>query len=325
MRDNIFEYLKNNTRTNNLDWLRTTPFVSYGYVTEVVSNTSVRVTPIVQDDPDFSTEFDVTLLSISSASYELSVAPQEKDLVLLLSLDKMHPLMFNDVDTRPETEDNPAGPVLHGHNNTGYTLNAMVGILARTARGAAALRTTVDDNSVSFACSADALFARLLGDVFVNVSAADDGVHKLEITVTPSHPTTLNQQAPLTASFGFQFNGDEDVPIDAGVTMKFSEKAPVTLTHEAPVEINLLEKASLTLNSEEDVTLILKKALKLMVDSSELVTVGNQVDTLGAMVAELIDLIVNLQTVGSPGAHTAGPKTIADASTLKAKWQKVFD
>lgn len=63
---------------------------------------------------------------------------------------------------------------------------------------------------------------------------------------------------------------------------------------------------------------------KLAVETSGKQTIGNATDTLGAMVDELLGLLAQLQTVGSPAAHTASPDFIANVKALQAKWQQVF-
>ena len=59
-------------------------------------------------------------------------------------------------------------------------------------------------------------------------------------------------------------------------------------------------------------------------DKDGIFEIGNAVDTLGAMVSELLDYLSKLKTVGSPANHKASPDFIANMKQLKLKWEKVF-
>jgi len=56
-----------------------------------------------------------------------------------------------------------------------------------------------------------------------------------------------------------------------------------------------------------------------------LVTLGNSVNTLGGLLGQLIQILLALDTVGSPAAHVTGPGAIAQLNTLKGIVDSVFD
>ncbi len=55
-----------------------------------------------------------------------------------------------------------------------------------------------------------------------------------------------------------------------------------------------------------------------------LLEIGNSIATLGAMNSEFIDIVSNLDTVGSPANHSTGPISKPKLIALKQKWDKVF-
>jgi len=53
-------------------------------------------------------------------------------------------------------------------------------------------------------------------------------------------------------------------------------------------------------------------------------TIGSAADTLGSLIKELIEILEDFDTVGSPGSHSTGPGSLVKLQLLKPRWDKVF-
>ena len=71
-------------------------------------------------------------------------------------------------------------------------------------------------------------------------------------------------------------------------------------------------------------TFQLDDAIRLVTSGTGTLEIGNSVDALGGILAELCDIIATLGTIGSPGAQKANPVTIAKAEALAVIVGKVF-
>jgi hypothetical protein len=177
-------------------------------------------------------------------------------------------------------------------------------------------------------------------------------------TVHGKAPVTRDIRSPQTliVGIGNAESEDPEEERDAPVTETYGSKAPITKDirgaqsykigigkdgdTEAPVDITLGEKADITLAGKAGVTAEFKKALDLLFegeaqlvskkaitvksDSSEQLEIGNTVATLGAMIDELLQNIIGMKTVGSPGQHVVSPDDIAKFTQLQTKWGQVF-
>lgn len=330
---NAFEYSKNNERTSQMAWLRAIPFISYGYIKKVLGKTHVRVRPVVQKTQSIIDEFDVTLLSLSSASFEFSVMPQEEDLVLLFSLDKIHPDMFNSVMTRTydeegneklaETEEGVLvdHAILHEQSMLGYTGNAMVGILASTIKGGAALQASVDSESFFLTCNNPAIM-QITKHFTLGFIAPSNDTYEINVRISNNFETNLSLEGMLDIKIGFRFDGEQDIPVDAPVTILLSEKAPVSLVSESTLKAQI--KKEVDIHVQDIVTLVAEKAIEMLVDGTDLITIGNKVNTLGGILEKYNDILSNFDTVGSPASHSTGPGAKAQLAAVKTEQEKVF-
>jgi hypothetical protein len=177
-------------------------------------------------------------------------------------------------------------------------------------------------------------------------------------TIHGKAPVTRDIRSPQTVVIGIgnDETGDAEEERDAPVNETYGSKAPITKDirgsqaykvgigkdgdTEAPVDITLGEKADVAVTSKSGLTakfkkaldilfedvmkLVSKKAVTLKSDSSELLEIGNTIATLGAMVDELLQDLISMKTVGSPGQHVVSPDDIAKFTQLKTKWGQVF-
>jgi hypothetical protein len=131
-------------------------------------------------------------------------------------------------------------------------------------------------------------------------------------------PITKDIRGPQVYKVGIGKDGDTEAPID----MTLGEKADVTLTSKSGLTVKF--KKALDLLVEDVMKLVSKKAVTLKSESSELLEIGNTIATLGAMVDELLQDVISMKTVGSPGQHVVSPDDIAKFTQLKTKWGQVF-
>jgi hypothetical protein len=131
-------------------------------------------------------------------------------------------------------------------------------------------------------------------------------------------PITKDIRGPQTYKIGIGKDGDTDAPVD----ITLGEKADVTMTSKSGLTAKF--KKILDLLFEDAIKLVSNKAITLKSESSELLEIGNTIATLGAMVDELLQDIIAMKTVGSPGQHVVSPDDIATFTQLKTKWGQVF-
>jgi hypothetical protein len=131
-------------------------------------------------------------------------------------------------------------------------------------------------------------------------------------------PITKNIRGPQTYKAGIGKDGDTDAPIDA----ELGSKADITLTSQSGLNANF--KKALGLLFEGAMKLVSKQSVTIKSDSNELLEIGNAVATLGAMVDELLQILIAMRTVGSPGQHVVFPADITKFTQLKTKWGQVF-
>jgi hypothetical protein len=69
----------------------------------------------------------------------------------------------------------------------------------------------------------------------------------------------------------------------------------------------------------------IKSASKTIIESGSKVVVKNAAQSLAALVGELIDDLVGLQTIGPPPQHTVSPASIAKLNALKTKFDALLE
>jgi hypothetical protein len=131
-------------------------------------------------------------------------------------------------------------------------------------------------------------------------------------------PIAKDIRGPQTYNIGIGKDGDTNAPVN----MTLGGKADVTVTGKSGLTAKF--KKVFDLLSEDAIKLVSKKAITLKSESSELLEIGNAIATLGAMVDELLQDIIAMKTVGSPGQHVVSPGDIATFTQLKTKWGQVF-
>jgi hypothetical protein len=188
--------------------------------------------------------------------------------------------------------------------------------------------------------------------------AAQEREAPITETVHGKSPINRDIRAPQTTIVGIgnAESGDEAEERDAPVHETYGSKSPITKDirgpqaytigigtdgdTEAPVSIEMGSNADAALTSKSGLTAKFKKAFDLLVedvmklvshkavtlksDSSELLEIGNMIATLGELGDTLLETIIAMKTVGSPGQHVVSPDDIAKFTQLKIKWGQVF-
>jgi hypothetical protein len=131
-------------------------------------------------------------------------------------------------------------------------------------------------------------------------------------------PITKDIRGPQTFNVGIGPDGDTEAP----VTIELGGNADVSLTSKSGAAMQFAKAVSLSL--DDALTLISKKAVTFKCSGSELVEIGNAVATLGALIDELMDILISFDTVGSPASHKTGPVSLPKLQALKQKSAKVL-
>jgi hypothetical protein len=207
---------KNDSRTNILAWLRQIPFIDYGYIDNIIDDTTVEVKPVLQETEESTLVYTVTLLSLSSALAEVKIKPKLNDLVLLFSPRKYNPLMFDDPVTRPEDE-----RVIRDRTENGYSMNSMVGLLMKSAKTMAKIILEITEGETDAdqlaALTADADIIALFRKSFnVGFESKDGEKYPLKLYIDRHHPTDIRQNSDNTFEQGIDDIADdkrEEVPV----------------------------------------------------------------------------------------------------------------
>ncbi len=240
MNQNFFDLHKDDGMIGSNDWVREIPFVSYGYITEVLTDSLVIVSPVIQGGLT-KADIYVPLLASTSSALEINVTPRVDDLVLLFSLNGMNSMMFNPPwQRRDEEADPPVTPELPA-TGRGYTWSTMVGILASTVKqlsdvvvniggtrtedeDSTACAVTVGSNTFSLSVAQNA--AVQFG------SGADEEDYRLALIVLPKHSTFVDLESPVNLELGYKDEVKDDkyirTPVEAPIDVKHSHLSPLT-------------------------------------------------------------------------------------------------
>jgi hypothetical protein len=289
-----FELGKHSFTSGIFDWLRGTPIVSYGVVTDVLDRNIVKVELVVRDGA--SRRYCVVpLLSPYSSLLEVSVTPQKGDLVLLLFLDNYTPQMFSDPISRfEETGDwsvyDPLPP--------GYGLGAGVGILLAPYRGIADTTLQMhrsEGSPVTTLRSASHISTVLQREVSIlfNAMPGEGSVkdRRIQVAFGQNNPLVSTFWAAVTREYGFSIlaNGEME-ELNAPVVERYSIYSPITKDiqgkqtytigigkdgdTEAPVDITLGETADISVVSKSGLSVAFEKDVTVDVEGSVTETVG---------------------------------------------------
>ncbi len=256
---NIFDESKKHggaaSLLNKMSWVRDIPFVSYGFITQIIDKNNVVVKPVVQKGANLvEEEVSVTLLSLSSNLYELNIRPRKNGLVLLLSMDKYHPQMFDNLLMRKTLREEMGeegeklyseSGVIKEDDEAGYSSNSLVGILLTTIKTAAMVQRNIFtledkaiDEEISYALTARKHYAGFSSEF-------PKGSSKVSISVGEGRETDISTSAKTTLRAGMKKS--------SGGSFESSGK-------EAPIDIKLGEKAKISLESEGEIEMKFKKA-----------------------------------------------------------------
>jgi phage baseplate assembly protein gpV len=124
-------------------------------------------------------------------------------------------------------------------------------------------------------------------------------------------------------------DGEETIAVEIDQEKEGKEKVKVAI-HGNIVTID--PEKGIRIESDKDFALAVKGKADNAADGdmsfkctkNGLLEIGNSVATLGKMVGEFLDIVTNLDTVGSPANHSTGPVAKPKLTALKTKWDKVF-
>jgi hypothetical protein len=270
-----FELLKNNDRTNFEACLQNTPLLSYGRITEVIDIQTVMAEAVVQAS-QAKEEYLITLLNASSASLDISVYPKLGDTVLIFFLQRYDPKMF--------AVDWAVGETVNNGLAVGYNRFSGVGILASTVKDFAdtvlhfyesggEARANLKTGAAWFAS-----FNSRICLYFLRAAASSDDEALISTVFGEGRPFFQQHLSSVLREHGFWQDGDGNlVELDASVTERYSEYAPITKdiqgsqtytigtgtqgpTH-APVTVYLDGDADVTISSKGAFRVTVKKDL----------------------------------------------------------------
>jgi len=84
--------------------------------------------------------------------------------------------------------------------------------------------------------------------------------------------------------------------------------------------IQLKNGVSIALNSNQTEVSIIAGTAEIYIDPTGLISIKNGVTTLKTLIDALIDILLALDTTGSPTSHVTGPGAIAKLNAEKIKW-----
>lgn len=237
------DLIKNNAQTNQRDWIKETSFISYGIVTDIVSDGIVTITGIVRNGTAVKT-LTVPIITFSSRLAEDSAAPQEGDLVLLLFLDKTDTGMFDNAKARFAATGDWS---IFNRYTTGYDKFSAVGILMQPFKGVSSTvhrHTTGPDGVASYMFKTNAtyqgVFRREFNLMFDALPGDSGFVDRLcRVTFGQHSPFIEDHWAAVTRMYGFSIMPDETLAaVVAPVKEYYSQYATLERNMQADVTEN---------------------------------------------------------------------------------------
>jgi hypothetical protein len=224
---NYFELFKNTQQSNELAWLDGALFMAHGIVVRVVDINTVVAVPSVNTG-GLSQPVTATLLHASSALFESAVEPQVGDRILILSLDRKAPEMFD--SEKPVVNKNAAGRGLF----------SCVGVLLSTFKGLSTTTVLHDREGendllkLESAAVVSMLLGRALTVVFDSVSGSEELV---KLVFGKLSPLLEERRAAVTKRHGFDEDAEgKEITVPAPVVEQYSAEAPLTADYRAEVK-----------------------------------------------------------------------------------------
>ena len=136
--------------------------------------------------------------------------------------------------------------------------------------------------------------------------------------------TVQNKSADPTIALSVdqETEGAESVTITIHGTVITIDANGISITTDKAITMDAGE--GVTNRYTGDLTISSDGAVSISATQTGLITLGNSVSTLGAMVDNLLTQLQSLTTVGSPATQTISPATIAALQTIQTQWQQVF-
>lgn len=123
-------------------------------------------------------------------------------------------------------------------------------------------------------------------------------------------------------------DGNTKITIAKKLTSEVKDSA--SKTFDKTVTITTKDAVTLTCNkavaitAKDTVSLKCDKAITIEGTKTEKLDIKNSAGSLGKVISDLLNDLAQLQTVGSPAAHTGSPAFISQMQELKTTWDSVF-
>lgn len=136
--------------------------------------------------------------------------------------------------------------------------------------------------------------------------------------------TVQNKTADPTISLSVdqETEGAESVTLTVHGTVITIDATGVSITTDKAITMDAGE--GVTNRYTGDLTISSDGAVSISATQTGLLTLGNSVATLGAMIDDLLTQLQSLTTVGSPATQTISPTSATNLKTLQTQWQQVF-
>ena len=239
-----FEIAKAGQQSTYLDWAREMKIVSYGVVREVHDDVNVRCAFTVQQSSLAEQLVDVSLLSLSSKLFSMSITPLVGDQVLIFGLNA-----WSDKVVTGGTEE--VDNVRQGYNG-----QTCVGILLRTIKMGSAFCASVsgtEENPVlDLTLDGQASFMSV-NDLSVALTSPDGKNHPINVDIMENRPYTLRMMSAQSKTFGNSITltigkSADGKTVPASVSIDLDAQSDITLTSKSGASVSLDKNFNLKVN-----------------------------------------------------------------------------
>lgn len=162
-----------------------------------------------------------------------------------------------------------------------------------------------------------------------NIQSNLTEVYGLEFSPEGNFSATAFNEVVATIQKTYHGKVTLDYDIRGSLSMTFgignAQDGNTTEARNAPVTLTFGAQAPLSLTSKAAFTAQFAGAVSLTTTTTDLVELGNSIDTLGAIVSDLVnDLINTAPMIVSGGSGSPNPVFITALNTWLTKWQTVF-
>lgn len=138
----------------------------------------------------------------------------------------------------------------------------------------------------------------------------------------------VDQKTSGSEKIKITIHGNEiEVTKDSGIKIKTDKKTEVSVNQDIKVTGNNIEvsgNGKIEISGKSDISIKTTAGVSLESTTAGQVSIGNSIASLGSLISDLLDQILQLKTVGSMGPSTLSPDNIAMVTVIKAKWAAIF-